>query len=308
MLDLRRLDILQRFATLGSIAAAAAELGYSPSAVSQQLATLEREAGVALIERTAHSASLSDAGRELVEHAATVLAAAEIAESRMRARAGVIGGRVTVSCIPGLAVGLAPHLADLQRRHPALTIVAHETESTTAAAAVLDRAADLAIIDDWTQDPMTERSGLSLHRLFREQIVLAVPKGHSMAAASSVSVSRLREIVATETWLSAPVGQISRTAGDLGLASIGAEPTRRWEFDGLHVRARLVSTGTGVALLPVSVVDEQPGVVGLSLRPRTYRYVHILTRTTTREDPAIESVLAAAREALATSSNGGPTR
>src|SRR3954465_11817873 len=62
MLNLRRLDVLQRFAARGTIAAAAADLGYTPSAVSQQLATLEREAGVALVERTAHTANLTDAG------------------------------------------------------------------------------------------------------------------------------------------------------------------------------------------------------------------------------------------------------
>jgi DNA-binding transcriptional LysR family regulator len=299
MLDLRRLDILQRFASRGSITATAADLGYSPSAVSQQLATLEREAGVALVERTSHSASLTDAGRELAEHAVVVLAAAETAQSRMRARAGTISGRVTVSCIPGLAVRLAPHLADLQRRHAGLTIVAHETESTTAAAAVLERTSDLAVIDDWTQDPLAPPAGLTVHRLYREQVVLAMAAGHTAArGAASVSVVRLREIVASETWLSAPRGQVSRTAGDQGLADIGAAPARRWEFDGLDVRARLVSTGAGVALLPLSVVEDQPGVVGLALRPRRYRYVHILTRSTTQADPAIASCLAAARAAL----------
>jgi DNA-binding transcriptional LysR family regulator len=79
MLDLRRLSLLQRFAALGSINATAAEVGYSPSAVSQQLATLEREAGIALIERTAQSANLTDAGRELAEQAAEILSAVETA-------------------------------------------------------------------------------------------------------------------------------------------------------------------------------------------------------------------------------------
>jgi DNA-binding transcriptional LysR family regulator len=299
MLDLKRLEILQRFASCGSIAATAAYMGYSSSAVSQQLATLEREAGVALIERTAHSANLTDAGRELVEHATAVLAAAELAQSRMRARAGTISGRVTVSCIPGLAVGLAPHLAELQRRHPGLTIVAHQTEPSVAAAAVLDRTADLAVIDDWTQEPIQELAGLTVHRLHREPIVLALKAGHPAASdTGSISVATLRDVVASETWLTAPLGHISRTASDVGLAEVGVQPARRGEFDGLHVRARLVSTGAGIALLPVSVVDEQPGVVGLLLRPRMYRYVHILTRSTTREDPAIATCVDTARRAL----------
>jgi DNA-binding transcriptional LysR family regulator len=301
MLNLRRLDVLQRFAARGTIAAAAADLGYSPSAVSQQLATLEREAGVALVERTAHTANLTDAGRELVEHAIAVLAAAEVAQSAMRARAGKITGRVTVSCVPEHAVTLAPHLADLQRRHPGLSIVAHQTESETAASAVLDRTSDVAVIDDWTQEPMAGPSGLAVHRLHREQIMLAVPENHPAAGQGSpLSVARLRDILTAETWLNAPEG-ISRTAGDLVLDHAGVEPVQRWAFDGMHVRARLVSTGAGVSLLPVSVVQEQPGIVGLSLRPRIYRYVHILTRRTTRVDPAVAICVHAARQALAPS-------
>jgi DNA-binding transcriptional LysR family regulator len=299
MLDLRRLNILQRFAMYGSISAAALDLGYSPSAVSQQLATLEREAGVALIERTAHSANLTDAGRELVEHAHVILAAVETAQSRMRARAGTIGGRVHVSCIPGLAAVIAPHLAALQRRHAELTIVALEIESTNAAAYLLDRATDLAVVDDWTADAIEAASGLSVYRLHREPVVLAVPEGHPAADdPRPVSATRLRELVESETWLSTPAGQVSRIAGDDRLAEIGVKPSRRWEFEGLYVLARLVRAGAGIALLPSSVAAEEPHIVALPLRPRMYRYVHILTRSTTQHDPAIESCLAAVRDAV----------
>lgn len=300
MLDLRRLDILQRFAVRGSIAAVATDLGYSPSAISQQLATLEREAGVALVERTAHSAALTGAGRELAARATDVLAAAELAEASMRARAGRIAGDVTVSAIPGLAVRLAPALADLQRRHSDLTVIAYETASGTAADAVLERTSDLAVVDDWSRDPIPVVTGLSVERLHREEVVLAVPREHPLAAdAPRASLSRLRELVTEETWLNAPRGHISRTAGDLLLADLGVTPARRWAFDGLSVRAGLVGSGSGIALLPVGVVEEQPGVVGLHLRPRLYRYVHVVTRTSVGADPAIGCCLDAVRLALA---------
>jgi DNA-binding transcriptional LysR family regulator len=299
MLDLRRLTLLQRFASLGSINATAAEVGYSPSAVSQQLATLEREAGIALIERTAQSANLTDAGRELAEQATVILAAVETAESRMRARAGTISGRVDVSCIPGLATGLAPHLAALQREYAELEIVAHETETARAAAALLDRSSDVAVIDDWTEAPVAAATGLTVHRLGREQVVLAVPADHEAAARSGpVGALRLREIVTDETWLCAPPGQLSRAAGDERLAEADAHPSHRWEFEGLNVLARLVGTGSGVALLPESIAEDEPGVVGLPLRPRMYRYVHILTRSTTLQDPAIARCVSAVRDAL----------
>ncbi|MFF4694983.1 LysR family transcriptional regulator [Streptomyces chattanoogensis] len=299
MLDLRRLEILRRFAALGTITATADELGYSPSAISQQLATLEREAGIALIERTAQRASLTDAGRELAEHAAHILAAAETAHSRMRARAGTISGRVTISCIPALAPALAPHLATLQRLHPELSVVAHETGSTAAAAAVLDRRYDLAVIDDWSEHPPAEDAGLSVHRLRREDIVLALPADHPLAEQSGpVTAARLRETLHHETWLCAPVGQLSRAAGDQRLAAINASPVRRWEFAGLHVLALLVATGAGVALLPAGIAHGQAGVTGVLLAPRMQRTILALTRPTTHADPAIAACLHVIREAL----------
>ncbi|TDC25638.1 LysR family transcriptional regulator [Streptomyces sp. 8K308] len=301
MLDLRRLEILHRFAARGTIAATAADLGYSPSAVSQQLAALEREAGVALLERTAQRASLTDAGRELAEHAAGILAAVETAQGRLRARADTVGGRVTVSCIPGLAAVLAPQLAALRRAHPELTVIAHETGSTTAAAAVLDRRYDLAVIDDWSERPPTESAGLAVHRLRREDVVLAVPANPAPPHdewSGQVTAARLRAIVRQETWLCAPVGQLSRAAGDRRLAAAGATPERRWEFEGLHILAALVAAGAGVALLPLGVAADQAGVAWLPLVPAMRRHVLALTRTTTRDDPAVAACLEAVRQAL----------
>src|SRR5689334_20565020 len=205
MLDLRRLEVLSAFARCGSIAAAAQELGVSPSAVSQQLSALEREARLPLIERTAHSASLTDAGNDLVEHAATILAAVEAAENRMRARSGTIAGRVRVSLIPGLAATVAPDLAELQRQQPDLNV-----------AALLDRATDIAVVDEWGEESRVSSGPLRAQRGHREAIVLAVPADHPVALShfqKPVSAATLRELVRTETWLSSPPGQVSRLAG-----------------------------------------------------------------------------------------------
>src|SRR5579859_4200562 len=86
MLDLHRLRLLTEFAARGSIAKTAAVLGYTPSAVSQQLAALEREAGTALLDRTARRAQLTDAGRRLAGHAERILAMVEEAETDLSAR------------------------------------------------------------------------------------------------------------------------------------------------------------------------------------------------------------------------------
>src|ERR1700759_2022932 len=111
MLDLHRLRLLQEFAARGSIARTAAVLGYTPSAVSQQLAALEREAGTALLDRTARSAGLTDAGRRLARHAERILAMVEEAEADLSAHADEPSGRVVVTAFPSAAVAFAPALA-----------------------------------------------------------------------------------------------------------------------------------------------------------------------------------------------------
>ncbi len=123
MLDLHRLRLLQEFAARGSIARTAAVLGFTPSAVSQQLAALEREAGTALLDRSARRAELTDAGRRLAGHAERILAMVEEAETDLSTRAQEPAGRVVATAFPSAAVAFAPALARSLRTHPRLTLV-----------------------------------------------------------------------------------------------------------------------------------------------------------------------------------------
>src|SRR6266705_4794396 len=104
MLDIRRLRMLHEFAARGSIARTADALGYTPSAVSQQLAALEREAGTALLDRTARSAGLTDAGRRLAGHAEQILARVEAAEADLSAHTRTPSGQVVVAAFPTGAI------------------------------------------------------------------------------------------------------------------------------------------------------------------------------------------------------------
>ena len=116
MLDLHRLRLLREFAVRGSIARTATVLGYTPSAVSQQLAALEREAGTALLDRSARRAELTDAGRRLASHAERILAMVEEAETDLSAGATEPAGRVVATAFPSAAVAFAPALARSLRR------------------------------------------------------------------------------------------------------------------------------------------------------------------------------------------------
>src|SRR6202042_1373431 len=125
MLDTHRLRVLREFAERGTITATAAALGYTPSAVSQQLAALEREAGAILLDRTARAAELTDAGRRLVDHAERILALIEAAEAYLSA-AGRPPGRVTVTAFPTAAVAFGPALVRRVRANPGMSLLLRE--------------------------------------------------------------------------------------------------------------------------------------------------------------------------------------
>src|SRR3954466_15833368 len=123
MLDVKRLKVLREVAACGSFSAAAEALAYTQSAVSQQIATLEREAGTVLVDRSARGVSLTDAGEALVRHADAVLARLADAEAELEAITGLRGGRVRMVAFPTAGATLAPRaIAAFRERHPAVEI------------------------------------------------------------------------------------------------------------------------------------------------------------------------------------------
>src|ERR1700694_4194186 len=128
-LDVRRLRLLREVALRGTIAAAAEALSFTASAVSQQLTTLEREAGAELLERNGRGVRLTDAGSMLVSHAESILAELERAESDLEELRTTVAGRIRVAAFPSVtAAVLAPAFAALAERHPGLTVTHSEFE------------------------------------------------------------------------------------------------------------------------------------------------------------------------------------
>src|SRR5678816_3998702 len=120
MLELRRLRLLRELHERGTVAAVADALQFTPSAVSQQLAVLEREAGVPLLERAGRGVRLTDAGLVLVGHAGALLARADLAEAELAAAVGSVAGRGRIAAFQSVALRLAaPALQALARDAPA---------------------------------------------------------------------------------------------------------------------------------------------------------------------------------------------
>jgi DNA-binding transcriptional LysR family regulator len=291
MLDVHRLRLLREFAERGTIAATAAALGYTPSAVSQQLAALEREAGAVLLDRSARSAELTDAGRRLVGHAGEILALIEAAEADVAAQEPV--GRVAVSAFPTAAVAFAPALTRTVRAHEGLNLLLRQTQGGEGLRQVRAGQVDVAIVDDWESGPPAEQSGgLRQYPLVRDSLVLVVPRRHWAAdIREPVSLHRLRE----DAWLAPPAGEPSRQAVDRVLARAGGVVSAPWEFEGLATILSLVARGIGIAVLPrLTLAAGEGRVVVRELPGRSpARQVYAVARVSGVRRPSVAVILRA---------------
>ncbi|MFI6483349.1 LysR family transcriptional regulator [Nonomuraea sp. NPDC050663] len=291
MLDLRRLALIREFARRGSIAATAASLGYSPSAVSQQLAALEREAGAVLLDRTARSAELTDAGRRLVEHAERILSMVEEAESDLSAHTATPSGRVVLTAFPTAAVAFAPALARSLRRYTELTLRLGQSRSGRGMREVQSGEVDIALIDDWygrTQDS----AGLRVFPLLHDPLVLVVPRKHRLADPEvPLDLRELRD----EPWMATPDGEPSRLAVDRLLVDVGGTRPTPWEFEGLGTILSLVAKGIGIAAVPALALAA--GVRGIAVREfpgnPVGRDVHAVARGSSIHRPSVSVTLRA---------------
>lgn len=295
MLDLHRLRLLCEFARRGSIKGTAAALGYTPSAVSQQLTALERETGAALLDRTARSAELTDAGRRLALRGEEILAMAEAAEAELSAGSDAPSGRVVVTAFPTAAVAFAPALARSLAGHPELTFVLRQTSPAAGLAQVRSGEADIALVDDWS-GRMAESAPRTLEffPLYRDPLVLVLPPWHDMA-----DPDRPLELAALldEPWMAAPPGEPSRQAVDRLLEEVGGAPPVAWEFEGLHAIVNLVARGIGIAAVPALAVAEDPAVAVRELPVPMARDVYAVARASSVRRPSVAVTLRAVHAA-----------
>jgi DNA-binding transcriptional LysR family regulator len=301
MLDVHRLRVLLEFAARGTITATAAALGYTPSAVSQQLAALERETGAALLDRTARTAELTEAGRRLAAHAAEILARIEAAEADLASPEPV--GRLTISAFPTAAVAFAPTLTRTVRSHPGLSLLLRQTVGGEVLQLVRAGQVDVGIVDDWTGMLTAGQPGLRLYPLLTDSLVLVLPRGHWAAdERAPVSLFRLRD----EQWLATPAGEASRRAMDQVLAAAGGVAEAPSQFDGLATILSLVARGIGVAMLPrLTLAGGDTRVVVRDLPGESpARDLYAVARSSSAVRPAV-AVITQALTAAARSLSGG---
>jgi DNA-binding transcriptional LysR family regulator len=292
MLDVHRLRLLLEFAQRGTIAAAAAALGYTPSAVSQQLAALERETGAALLDRTPKAAELTEAGRRLAARAAEILALIEAAEADIAAPEPA--GRVTISAFPTAAVAFAPALTRTARAHPGLSLLLRQTQGGEEVLRLVRAGqVDVAIVDDWNGGLTSgQPAAIRFYPLSTDPLVLVVPRGHWAAdRREQVALHKLRD----EPWLAPPAGEASRRAVDQVLMAAGGVSEPPSEFEGLATILSLVARGVGVALLPRLSLAAGDARVAVRELPGTSpaRDLYVVARESAVRRPAVAVIIRA---------------
>ncbi len=293
-MELRRLRLLHELARLGTVAAVAEALAYSPSSVSVQLAQLEREAGAKLLRRAGRNVELTPAGRRLADHAAGALAADEAIRTELASAGDTPGGRLRMTFVQTPALALLPGLLDrLAHTAPDLQVEVVQRETAPALEDLRSRAVDLVVGIEYEPVPVPRQRDVDRRDLLREDVLLAVAPVHPAVPKRGPIRLAACEHAAWATGhrgtgLDAVVRNVCNRLG-------GFEPDIRHRSDDGLVLSALVASGRAVALLPALLTAAVPQITARRLREeRLQRTIFTATRATTTQAPAV----LAARQAL----------
>lgn len=288
-LTIQQLRMLQEVAVAGTIAAAAANLGYSPSAVSQQLGGLERAAGVAVLERVGRNVQLTDAGRELVVHARLVLAQIEEASASLERLSTEVSGTVLVGVMESVVMAfLPPFLRVLRERHPALQVRTREYETLDDLDWVRSGALDAGFIVDYPSSK-ARHEGLERLLVCNDWFKVVVPEGHRLTG-PTVSLAELSGEPMIGDAGRSSCGQWAMQA----CRAAGFEPDFVHQLDDFPATLALVASGAGVAVVPSLGLSGMPaGVRVLELEEPMCRLLEFAYRTSSRDRPAIQALVSA---------------
>lgn len=293
MLDVRRMQILRAVVGSGSVTAAAARLGYTPSAVSQQVATLEKEAGIALLERVGRGVRPTAAGLLLTEHAAAIgreVAEAETALADLREGRT---GRLSVRYFATVGAPLvAPALARLRRDRPGVRVELRLTGSSDPLPEVVRGEADLALV---VRPHEGSVDGVRLEHLLDDPYRAVLPKGHPLATRRVVDLTEL----ADEPWVRSEWPGPCLDAVVDACATAGFRPDFVVDSEDYATAQGFVAAGLGIGMIPLTGLrSPHPGVVVRKVRrPEPVRAVHAAVRDTAPDTPALRGLLDALRDA-----------
>jgi DNA-binding transcriptional LysR family regulator len=290
MLDPRRLLVLRAVIRAGSMSAAATELGYTPSAVSQQVATLEREVRTPLLVRHSRGVVPTEAGALLVEHADVVAGRLARAADEVADLTALRAGRLRLAAFASAGARLLPGaIGVFRRRHPGVRLSLELREPEEVPDLVREGELDLAITFDYltgpddgsavASGPTVDTEGLTTTWLLDDVVNVALPPHHpaledaGISATDEIDVSTLRDAA----WIR-DSGQVCREQLVEMCAAAGFTPHVAFDSDDFPMVSGLIESGVGVALVPDLAVHQMGRRVVLRrLRPRVVRRIRALT-------------------------------
>lgn len=291
MLDPHRLRLLREVSERGTVTAAAEALGFTPSAVSQQLSVLERELGAPVLERRGRGVVLTAAGAALVATADDVFAALEHAEASAQAAAAVVAGEVVVGGFQSVGATLIPTaFARLAELAPSIDVHFRQFGNNEEGHRELRLGNfDITVDHEFTLLAGRSRHGVNATLLLTEPVYLAVPTGDDRGPDPAAYADR--------SWAASPPDQMYGELVRTVCQRAGFTPTVRYHTDDLEVIFQLTAAGVAVGVLPRLAAHYVPEGVTLHPLPDTERRVLAFTRHGTEERPAIAVVLDALRRA-----------
>jgi molybdate transport repressor ModE-like protein len=289
MLNLERLRVLQAVSRTGSVSGAADTLHVTTSAVSQQIARLEREIGQTLVERQGRGIRLTEAGSVLAEHAGRLLDEVERVEADLAGRSGAVVGKLTVAAFATAARGLLPEaMRALRAGYPKLSVRLAELEPTEAIPGLCRGDVDVAIVQDWADAPLELPPGLARRPLLDDLLDVALPAGHPLASRPTLRLAEL----ADADWITWTSGQICHDWLRKSLHGNGIRSDAAHTASEHSTQLALVAAGMGVAIIPRLGREPVPDTVRvLEVRPRLSRQVYALWRASAARRPAIAAVV-----------------
>jgi DNA-binding transcriptional LysR family regulator len=281
MLDVRKLRLLRELARRGTIAAVAQSLAYSPSAVSQQLTALERETGVALLERTGRRVKLTSAALVLVQHTESILAILEQAAAGLASTESGLVGTLRIGVFPTAVPMLTPALVALSTDHPGLELQVAELDPAAVPEALREEALDLALVQDYDYVPLVSDAALQTEPLFEETVHLAALDPGSLADRQEAG------------WIAGTPRTLCHALTVRACEAAGFTPRIRHHADDFGAVLALVAAGQGVAFVPDLGALAPPPTVVLTPLPIRRR-----TRLAYRRGNGAHPAISAARSAL----------
>ncbi|MCD2440950.1 LysR family transcriptional regulator [Agromyces sp. SYSU K20354] len=284
MYDLHRLRLLRELKHRGTLAAVGEALGYSASAISHQLAILEREVGAPVLEPVGRRVRLTDAAELLVAHTERVLLELEQAEAAIAASRATVSGQVRIATFQTAAHAIIPGALDLLAdEHPGVVATFRHVHAEQALPALLARDVDLVLYEEYPGSPAAPITNITTEHLLDDPMLIATPAGREVGGLPDLADAR---------WAMEPPGTRSREWAVATCRAAGFEPAVAFESVDVLLHARLVARGQAVAFLPALIAADAAGCV---LEPTgDGRAIRLAFRSGSEANPA----LAAARRAM----------